>query len=180
MSSYLIDEIANTPAIDVRTACELIAGSGTDHLETVTIRDNRTGAIETRPSAALFVMIGGEPRTEWLDGLIERDRSGYVLTGRDLLHEGRPPLGWPLDRPPLMLESSRPGIFAAGDVRHRSVKRVASAVGEGAMAVQLVHEYLAEALILAPSTRPTTGPRTSTGTPSSTSRSAGSSEVRSS
>jgi len=144
MSSYLIDEIANTPGIDVQTGSELIAGSGTDHLETLTIRNTRTGAVETRPSTALFVMIGGEPRTEWLDGVLERDRFGYVLTGRDLLDAGRPPVGWPLDRMPLMLECSRPGIFAAGDVRHRSVKRVASAVGEGATAVQLVHEYMAE------------------------------------
>jgi thioredoxin reductase (NADPH) len=110
----------------------------------VTVRDNHTGACEARRASALFVMIGGEPLTGWLDGLVQRDGSGYILTGRDLLHDNQAPVGWPLTRLPLMLETSTPGIFAAGDVRYRSVKRVASAVGEGAMAVQLVHEYLGE------------------------------------
>jgi thioredoxin reductase (NADPH) len=89
-------------------------------------------------------MIGAEPHTEWLGGSVERDDRGYVLTGHDLLRAGTPPPGWPLARPPLLLETSLPGVFAAGDVRHRSVKRVASAVGEGAIAVQLVYEYLDE------------------------------------
>ena len=93
------------------------------------------------PAAALFVMIGGEPRTDWLAG-VERDDRGYILTGHDLLGPDGRPAGWPLPRPPLLLETSIPGVFAAGDVRHRSVKRVASAVGEGAVAVQLVHQYL--------------------------------------
>ena len=100
-----------------------------------------TGTIEEVPAAALFVMIGGEPRTDWLAG-VERDDRGYILTGHDLLGPGGLPAGWPLERPPLLLETSIPGVFAAGDVRHRSVKRVASAVGEGAVAVQLVHQYL--------------------------------------
>jgi thioredoxin reductase (NADPH) len=89
-------------------------------------------------------MIGAEPRTEWLAGSVERDHRGYILTGHDLLHSGTPPPGWPLARPPLPLETSLPGVFAVGDVRHRSVKRVASAVGEGAIAVQLIQEYLDE------------------------------------
>jgi thioredoxin reductase (NADPH) len=88
-------------------------------------------------ASAVFVLIGAEPRTEWLEGAVERDEGGYLLTGRDVA-------GWPLERAPLLLETSLPGVFAAGDVRYRSVKRVASAVGEGAIAVQLVHEYLAE------------------------------------
>jgi thioredoxin reductase (NADPH) len=93
----------------------------------------------------VFVLIGAEPRTDWLAGVVERDERGYLLTGRDLLRDGRGlPAGWPLERPPLLLETSLPGVFAAGDVRYRSVKRVASAVGEGSIAVQLVHEYLAE------------------------------------
>jgi thioredoxin reductase (NADPH) len=96
-------------------------------------------------ASAVFILIGAEPRTDWLDGVVERDERGYVLTGRDLLRDGRPPPSWPLERPPLLLETSLPGVFAAGDVRYRSVKRVASAVGEGSIAVQLVHEYLAEA-----------------------------------
>jgi thioredoxin reductase (NADPH) len=96
-------------------------------------------------ASAVFILIGAEPRTDWLDGVVERDERGYVLTGRDLPGGGgRPPAGWPLERPPMPLETSLPGVFAAGDVRYRSVKRVASAVGEGSIAVQLVHEYLAE------------------------------------
>lgn len=144
MSSYLIREIASTPAIDVRVRCEVMDGTGDDRLESVTLRDNRTGACEAHRASALFVMIGGEPLTGWLDGVVQRDRGGYILTGRDLVHDNQAPVGWPLTRLPLMLETSTPGIFAAGDVRYRSVKRVASAVGEGAMAVQLVHEYLGE------------------------------------
>ena len=94
------------------------------------------------PAAALFVMIGAEPRTSWLPGSIERDDEGFIRTGRNLHRAGELPAGWPLKRPPLPLETSVPGVFAAGDVRHRSIKRVASAVGEGATAIQLVHEYL--------------------------------------
>ena len=85
-----------------------------------------------------------EPHTDWLAATVQRDERGFLLTGRDLLRDGRPPPGWPLDRPPLLMETSLPGVFAAGDVRHGSVKRVASAVGEGAIAIQLVHEYLRE------------------------------------
>jgi thioredoxin reductase (NADPH) len=92
----------------------------------------------------MFVLIGAEPHTDWLDGVVERDERGYVLTGRDLQRDGQLPGGWPLRRPPLSLETSLPGVFAAGDVRYRSVKRVASAVGEGSIAVQLIHEYLAD------------------------------------
>jgi thioredoxin reductase (NADPH) len=94
------------------------------------------------PAAALFLMIGAEPHTEWLESSVERDGLGFILTGRDLYRAGQPPAGWPLKRLPLLLETSMPGVFAAGDVRHRSMKRVASAVGEGATAIQLVHEYL--------------------------------------
>lgn len=90
------------------------------------------------------MLIGAEPRTRWLGDLVARDDRGYVLTGHDLLDGGKPPPGWPLERPPMLLETSVPGVFAAGDVRHRSVKRVASAVGSGAVAVQLVHEYLGD------------------------------------
>jgi thioredoxin reductase (NADPH) len=108
------------------------------------LRDNASGRTENVPAAALFVLIGAEPRTQWLGDIVARGDRGYILTGHDLLHAGKPPPGWPLQRPPLLLETTVPGVFAAGDVRHRSVKRVASAVGEGAIAVQLVHEYLGE------------------------------------
>ena len=98
----------------------------------------------TVPASAVFVLIGAEPRTDWLDGVVERDERGYVLTGRDLVRDGRPPPSWPLERPPLLLETSLPGVFAAGDVRYRSVKRVASAVGEGAVAITDLHRLLEE------------------------------------
>ena len=111
-------------------------------LESLTLRDRASDSTQTVPAAALFVMIGAEPRTTWLPGSIERDDQGFIRTGPDLHRAGELPVGWPLKRPPLLLETSVPGVFAAGDVRHRSIKRVASAVGEGATAIQLVHEYL--------------------------------------
>lgn len=138
MSSYLVTEISKTANIAVRVDTEVTGGEGQCSLEMLTLRQRSTGATETVPAAALFVMIGAEPRTGWLDGRVQRDGQGFILTGRDLDRAG----GWPLDRPPLLLETSMPGVFAAGDVRHRSIKRVASAVGEGATAIQLVHEYL--------------------------------------
>ena len=106
------------------------------------LRDRASGATDTVPAAALFVMIGAEPRTGWLPVAIERDSQGFIRTGLRLHRAGELPAGWPLKRPPMLLETSVPGVFAAGDVRHRSVKRVASAVGEGATAIQLVHEHL--------------------------------------
>jgi thioredoxin reductase (NADPH) len=126
----------------VRAGTKVTGGQGRCSLETLTLRERESGATETVPAAALFVMIGAEPRTGWLDGRVQRDGQGFILTGRDLDQEGGSAGRWPLDRPPLLLETSMPGVFAAGDVRHRSIKRVASAVGEGATAIQLVHEYL--------------------------------------
>jgi thioredoxin reductase (NADPH) len=144
MSDYLVRQIQRTPNITVRLHTEPVDGQGGGRLEGITLLDRRSGATQDVSAGALFVMIGAEPHTEWLGGSVERDDRGYVLTGHDLLRAGTPPPGWPLARPPLLLETSLPGVFAAGDVRHRSVKRVASAVGEGAIAVQLVHEYLDE------------------------------------
>ena len=136
MADYLVQQILATPNIVHRMHHEVIDGHGRRRLEGLTIRDRDSGATQAVDASAVFVLIGAEPHTEWLDGVVERDRRGYVLTGRDLA-------GWPLERAPMLLETSLPGVFAAGDVRDRSVKRVASAVGEGAIAVQLVHEYLA-------------------------------------
>jgi thioredoxin reductase len=144
MADYLVQQIERAPNVTVRLHTEVVDGQGGRRLEGLTLRDRRSGATQDVPAAALFVMIGAEPHTEWLAGTVERDDRGYILTGHDLLRAGRPPPGWPRQRPPLLLETSIPGVFAAGDVRYRSVKRVASAVGEGAVAVQLVHEYLAE------------------------------------
>ena len=141
MSEYLIQELEQAPNVAVRLRTQVVGGLGGHRLEGLVLRHRDTETIDEVPAAALFVMIGGEPRTEWLAG-VERDDRGYVLTGHDLLGPGGTPAGWPLRRPPLLLETSIPGVFAAGDVRHRSVKRVASAVGEGAVAVQLVHQYL--------------------------------------
>jgi len=141
MSSYLVTEIGKTGNIRVRLATEVTGGHGQCSLETLTLRDG-DGATDTVPAAALFVMIGAEPRTGWLPVAIERDSQGFIRTGLRLHRAGELPAGWPLQRPPMLLETSIPGVFAAGDVRHRSIKRVASAVGEGATAIQLVHEYL--------------------------------------
>jgi thioredoxin reductase (NADPH) len=117
-------------------------GTGTRSLESLTIQDRVSGATETVPAAALFVLIGAEPRTQWLPDSIRRDRWGFVVTGTDLMAGGRLPENWPLQRPPMFLESSLPGVFAVGDVRSGSVKRVASAVGDGSVAIRLIHDYL--------------------------------------
>jgi len=143
MSQYLIDQMAAIENIEVRLSSSITEVRGETHL---------TGATLTGPEgseeldvAALFIFIGQQPRTEWLEGTVERDTGGFVLTGQNLLEDGKRknPTGWGLNREPFLLESSMPGVFVAGDVRHRSVKRIASAVGEGSMAVQFVHQYLA-------------------------------------
>jgi thioredoxin reductase (NADPH) len=144
MSDYLIRKIQATPNITVRLRTEVADGQGRGRLERLTLRDRDRGTTETVTAAALFVLIGAEPHTDWLQGAVACDQQRYVLTGRDILTTGGRSPDWPLARPPLFLETSLPGVFAAGDVRHRSVKRVASAVGEGAIAVQLIHQYLAE------------------------------------
>ncbi|GAA5074704.1 thioredoxin reductase (NADPH) [Thermocatellispora tengchongensis] len=142
MSNYLIQQIEGIENIEVHPFTEVAAGEGGEHLERLTLRDARTGETRTVETSWLFVFIGAEPRTEWLDQVLARDEKGFVLTGPDLLRGGKRPAGWPLPRDPYHLESSMPGVFAAGDVRADSVKRVASAVGEGAMAVSLIHRYL--------------------------------------
>lgn len=142
MSRYLIDQLAAVDNIEVRTRTEVVGGAGEDHLETLTLLHNKTGETTTVPASWLFAFIGAAPRTDWLDGTLSRDERGFVLAGPDLVADGHLPAGWDLDRPPYHLETSLPGVFVAGDVRADSVKRVASAVGEGAMAVTLVHRYL--------------------------------------
>jgi thioredoxin reductase (NADPH) len=145
MSEYLIKEIEAAQNIDVRFNARVVDGGGDGRLEYLVLKNSASGLTETVPAAALFVLIGAEPRTEWLPEEIERDNRGFIVTGQDLLRNGRPPQKWPLERHPLLLETSMPGVLAAGDVRHRSVKRVASAVGEGSIAIQLVHEYFIKA-----------------------------------
>jgi thioredoxin reductase (NADPH) len=145
MSEYLINEIKGRDNIEMRFHTQVTGGGGEYRLEWLLLQDNDTGQTETRQADALFSMIGATPRTGWLPPDIRRDPIGFILTGEHLLKDGAPPAGWPLKRLPMTLETSQPGVFAAGDVRHRSVKRVASAVGEGAMCVQYVHQYFGEA-----------------------------------
>jgi thioredoxin reductase (NADPH) len=142
MSRYLVERVLAHPRIDVRTGTEVLDATGGDRLEAVSVRTIGEPP-EPLPVDALFILIGGAPLTRSVEGWLRRDDRGCLMTGSDLLLDGGRERWWPLEREPLPLESSCPGVFVAGDVRHGSVKRVASAVGEGAMAVQLVHRYLA-------------------------------------
>jgi thioredoxin reductase (NADPH) len=144
MSTYLIKQLEAIGNVTVRTRTEVVEACGDGHLERLVLSDRNTGRKQEVEAGSMFVFIGAAPRTSWLDGVIERDERGFVRTGPDLAAAGQKPVGWPLDREPYHMESSVPGVFVAGDVRADSVKRVASAVGEGAMAVTLVHRYLAE------------------------------------
>ena len=144
VSAYLHDRISAEKKIEVLTNSEVTSLAGDDFLREVTVTNCLTGKSRRIPTRWLFVCIGGQPRTEWAaDVGVVRDEAGYLVTGPDLMRNGKPPQGWPLDRGPYYLETNVPGLFAAGDVRHGSVKRCASAVGEGAMAVAFVHRYLA-------------------------------------
>ena len=144
MSSYLVNQIEDTPNIEVRVNAKVIEALGENHLEEVKIKDSATGEEETVPARSLFIFIGAAPKTDWLEGVVERDERGFILSGPDLVRDGKRPKNWPQDRDPYLLETSVPGIFVAGDVRHGSVKRVASGVGEGSIAVQFIHQYLAK------------------------------------
>jgi thioredoxin reductase (NADPH) len=141
MSQYLIDVIDSSPNIEVRPHTEVVGGGGAGRLDHVLLREQATGVTSTLAVAGLFILIGAAPRTEWLPADVARDRWGYVLAGPDVAAEAA--RTGERGRAPLMYETSRPGLFAVGDVRHRSVKRVASAVGEGSVAISQVHEYLA-------------------------------------
>src|SRR6266478_4824992 len=142
MSQYLENQIAATKNIAVRLNSSVIAVEGVEHCERITIQNNKTCSAETVPASALLIYAGAVPRTDWLAGVVERDEQGYLISGQHLVLEGKRPTGWTVDRDPFYLETSVPGIFVAGDVRHRSAKGVTSGVGEGAMAVKLVHQYL--------------------------------------
>jgi thioredoxin reductase (NADPH) len=142
MSQYLENQIVATKNIGLRFKSSVIAVDGVDSCEKITIQNNKTRAQETVAASALLIYAGAVPRTDWLAGVVERDAQGYLISGQHLMREGRRPAGWTADRDPFYLETSVPGIFVAGDVRHRSAKGVTSGVGEGAMAVKLVHEYL--------------------------------------
>jgi len=142
MSRYLIKEIDAAQNVDVRVRTRVVDGGGRGRLENIVLEDAASGSTETASAAGLFLLIGAQPHTSWLPEEIARDEDGYVLTGRDVSYHGAPHRGWHVGRLPLLLETSMPGVFAAGDVRRGSVKRVSSAVGEGSMAVQAVHEYL--------------------------------------
>jgi thioredoxin reductase (NADPH) len=149
MSDYLLREIGSAPNVDVRYRVQVTGGTGTCHLQSLILADTTSGARRSVPADALFVLIGSQPRTQWLGDSIARDQQGFILTGPDL------PAGPGQRRPghpPLPLETSLPGVFAAGDVRQGSVKRVASAVGEGAATIPLVHRYL-EIMAATPSRR---------------------------
>ena len=137
MSDYLIRQIEAAPNVEVRYRCEVAGGGGSGHLDQLLLRDRDSGQTELVPAAGLFILIGAQPFTSWLPQAVQRDQWGYILTGPDTGQD------WPLQRAPFLLETTTPGVFAAGDVRHGAIKRVASAVGDGSTAIRLIHDYLA-------------------------------------
>ena len=144
MSQYLIDQIQQTPNIQIWKHASLAEVHGEKRLEEISVLCSDTSKVERVPATSVFIFIGALPRTDWLAGLVERDERGFILTGPDLIRNGGRPKGWTPDRDPFLLETNVPGIFAVGDVRHGSVKRVASGVGEGSVAVQFIHQYLSK------------------------------------
>jgi len=144
MSQYLIDQIQRMPNIQTWTHASVAEAHGDKRLEELSVLCTDTNKIERVPASSMFIFIGALPRTDWLAGLVERDERGFILTGPDLVRDGARPKGWGLERDPFLLETNVPGVFAVGDVRHGSVKRVASGVGEGSVAVQFIHQYLSK------------------------------------
>ena len=144
LSQYLIDQIKETPNIQIWAHASVAEVHGDTHLEEISVLCTDTSKVERVPASSMFIFIGALPRTDWLGEVIERDERGFILTGADLVKAGEHPKGWTLDRDPFLLETNVPGIFAVGDVRHGSVKRVASGVGEGSVAVQFIHQYLSK------------------------------------
>jgi thioredoxin reductase (NADPH) len=144
MSEYLVTQIEERINIEVRLNTNVVGVEGEEHLESISIKDSGTGEVENAPASSLFIFIGAAPKTDWLNGVVERDERGFILSGPDLSKNGKRPKGWALDRDPFLLETNVPGVFVAGDVRYGSIKRCASAVGEGSIAVQFVHQYMRE------------------------------------
>lgn len=144
MSKYLIDQVQQTPKIQLWTHASVAEVHGDTHLEELSVFCSDTNKIERVPATSVFIFIGALPQTDWMGDLVERDERGFILTGPDLIRAGDRPKGWLLDRDPFLLETNVPGVFAVGDVRHGSVKRVASGVGEGSVAVQFIHQYLSK------------------------------------
>ncbi|MGH9405839.1 MAG: FAD-dependent oxidoreductase [Terriglobia bacterium] len=142
MSQYLIDQLQATGNVQMETRSEVVEVHGAERLEAISVHCAESGEVTQVHTNSLFIFIGAAPRTDWLSGVVERDDRGFILSGADLLREGKPPKDWRLGRDPWLLETSVPGVFVAGDVRHGSVKRVASSVGEGSIAVQFIHQYL--------------------------------------
>jgi thioredoxin reductase (NADPH) len=143
MSHYLVERIQTIPNIKIEPQTEVIEIHGEDHLCGITIRHHDSKIEEHREAGALFIFIGAEPRTDWLDGTVCRDAKGFILTGQNLLRDGKRPPGWTLDRDPTLLETNVPGVFAVGDVRNGAVRRVANSVGEGSIVLYFVNQYLA-------------------------------------
>jgi len=144
MSQYLINQLKATSNIQIEFNSSLAAAHGDDHLEAISIHCATTNETNKVPASSLFIMIGAEPNTDWLAGIVERDERGFIYSGSNLIRDGKRPSGWKLERDPALLETSVPGIFVVGDVRHGSVKRVASGVGEGSVAISFVHQYLSK------------------------------------
>jgi thioredoxin reductase (NADPH) len=144
MSQYLIEQIEHTPNIQLWTHANVAEAHGETHLEEISVLCSDTNKVERVPASSMFIFIGALPRTDWLGDLVERDDRGFILTGPDLMWDGKRPRSWTLERDPFLLETNIPGLFAVGDVRHGSVKRVASGVGEGSVAVQFIHQYLSK------------------------------------
>lgn len=144
MSQYLIDQIKRNDKIQLEFNTEVTAVHGEGRLQSISLTCKTTGETQQVPASALFIFIGAEPRTAWLDGVVQRDSRGFIMTGPDLMYDGKKPRGWTLERDPALLETSVPGVFAVGDVRHGSIKRVSSGVGEGCIAIQFVHQYLSK------------------------------------
>ena len=144
MSQYLIDQIGATSNIEVWSRSNVAEAHGGEHLEAIDVHNSERGETTRHPARSLFIFIGAQPRTRWLEGVVARDDKGFILSGPDLMPDGKRPAGWQPDRDPYLLETSVPGVFVAGDVRHGSVKRVASGVGEGSITISFIHQYLSE------------------------------------
>jgi thioredoxin reductase (NADPH) len=142
MSHYLVERINTIPNISVVPHSEVVEVSGDDRLEEITVRHHDTQTEEKLPAAALFIFIGAEPHTDWLNGVMCRDSKGFLLTGTNLLSNGKRPAGWSLDRDPYLLETSVPGVFAVGDVRDGAIRRVANSVGEGSIVLYFIRQYM--------------------------------------